>query len=75
MLVFDGANDLAALELSSYLPTCDYGLIVFTTRDARIRHPRLATHAVLVGVLTPADALTMLLQRAGVVRISRCFSL
>jgi hypothetical protein len=66
LLIFDNADDLEEIDLSSYFPVTNYGNVLITTRDFRVEHPDLATHALPLDVLDLEDAQTLLINRAGI---------
>jgi len=66
LLIFDNADDLEEIDLSYYFPVTNYGNVLITTRDFRVEHPDLATHALPLDVLDLEDAQTLLISRAGI---------
>ncbi|KAF8849434.1 hypothetical protein BDZ45DRAFT_752800 [Acephala macrosclerotiorum] len=66
LIIFDNADDLEDVDLSSYFPLSDAGDILITTRDHRIEHPELTTSALHLDVLSPEDAEELLLKRAAI---------
>jgi hypothetical protein len=66
LLIFDNADNLEGINLTSYFPVTNSGDILITTRDFRVENPDLATYALPLDVLDPGDAQTLLINRAGV---------
>jgi hypothetical protein len=56
LLIFDNADNLEEVDLTSYSPVTNSGNVLITTRDFRGEHPDLATYALPLDVLDPEDA-------------------
>ncbi|CZR55532.1 uncharacterized protein PAC_05420 [Phialocephala subalpina] len=66
LIIFDNADDIEDIDLSSYFPLSDTGDILITTHDHRIEHPDLTTCALHLDVLSPEDAEELLVKRAAI---------
>lgn len=66
LLIFDNADDLEEVDLSTYFPATNFGNILITTRDSRVENPDLTTCALHLDMLSPEDAFTLLLKRAAI---------
>jgi hypothetical protein len=66
LLIFDNADNLEGLDLTSYFPITNSGNVLITTRDFRVEHPDLSTYALPLDVLDPEDAQTLLFTRCGI---------
>lgn len=66
LLIFDNADDLEAVDVSSYFPITDCGDILITSRDARIADADLTSYAFHLDVLEKDEAKALLVKRAGI---------
>jgi hypothetical protein len=66
LLIFDNADNLEGIDLTSYFPITNSGNVLITTRDFRVEHPDLATYALPLDVLDPEDARKLLVDRGGI---------
>jgi len=66
LLILDHADGLIGDTLRSYFPVTNAGCILITTCDARVRDPRLSTHAIQLDMLSADNGLSVLLKRAAI---------
>jgi hypothetical protein len=66
LLIFDNADNLEGIDLTSYFPVTNSGNVLITTRDFCVEHPDLSTYALPLDVLDPEAAHMLLVDRASI---------
>ena len=69
LLIFDSMDDPRSVQTSNYMPRTDWGHIIYTSRDQNIIGT-LAKTGALLDQLGTRDAVSVLLQKAGVLEPS-----
>ena len=65
LMVFDNADDLLSVPISKYFPVIPWGHILITSRDENLIGG-IAEEGITIGPLSSADAIAVLLEKAGI---------